>query len=528
MNAKELIKLYEELDNSTERQNFKLLWQEINDFILPRKTNIVVSNVKGARKTDRLQEGTAPHSAGLLAATLQGSLTSNSVQWFNIRIADNAINEDEEIKAWLDDSTRRMYNAINDSNFRVEIHEMFIDIVTVGTGCLLTERVLTESENILNFRSYFIGSDFLICEDAQGYVDTVLRKVWFFPRQANQLFGDKAGKKVLAALEKKDNTEFPYLHVTMPIKEFGVGFGNNEWKYTDIYVSMEDMVISKKSGYFEFPYIVPRWNKASGEVYGRSPSFTALPDVRTLNVATSYMMQAWAKDIKPSRLVPENLGVDIDDTPGTNIPVPLHMIEAIKNGALTSNARWEVSVQEREQLRTAIKECYFTDQIQMQKQAQMTATESSIIFELMQRLLGPVFGRLEAQMAPMVERIFGIMLRAGEFLPIPESLDRNKLNIEYVGPLARSQRLSELNAVKQWLEQIVQIASIKPDVMDVPDFDEIVRDSSRMLNVNERYVRTKDDIVNIRASRETQRQEQQTTEEAGVAADAFAKIAKIS
>ncbi|HLG30250.1 MAG TPA: portal protein, partial [Candidatus Brocadiales bacterium] len=213
---------------------------------------------------------------------------------------------------------------------------------------------------------------------------------------------------------------------------------------------------------------------------------------------------------------------------GTNIPVPLHMIEAIKNGALTSNARWEVSVQEREQLRTAIKECYFTDQIQMQKQAQMTATESSIIFELMQRLLGPVFGRLEAQMAPMVERIFGIMLRAGEFLPIPESLDRNKLNIEYVGPLARSQRLSELNAVKQWLEQIVQIASIKPDVMDVPDFDEIVRDSSRMLNVNERYVRTKDDIVNIRASRETQRQEQQTTEEAGVAADAFAKIAKIS
>ncbi|HLG28795.1 MAG TPA: portal protein, partial [Candidatus Brocadiales bacterium] len=121
MNAKELIKLYEELDNSTERQNFKLLWQEINDFILPRKTNIVVSNVKGARKTDRLQEGTAPHSAGLLAATLQGSLTSNSVQWFNIRIADNAINEDEEIKAWLDDSTRRMYNAINDSNFRVEI-----------------------------------------------------------------------------------------------------------------------------------------------------------------------------------------------------------------------------------------------------------------------------------------------------------------------------------------------------------------------------------------------------------------------
>jgi len=527
--ARKLIQTYNRLDNSTERQNFKILWQEINDFVLPRKTDVVIANTKGSRRTERLQEGTAPHSAGLLAATLQGSLTSNSVYWFNIRLKDKNLNENEEVKAWLDDSTRRMYNAFNDSNFRIEVHEMFTDIVTVGTGCLLTERSRVGGNSILNFRSYFVGSDFVIQENAEGIVDTVIRKVMFTPRQAVQLFGNKAGKKVFEAYEKKSSDEFPYLHVVMPIDEYGKsrqGFANDEWEYTDIYISVEDEFISKKAGSFEFPYIVPRWSKASGEVYGRSPSFTALPDIRTLNAATSYMQQAWAKDIKPSRLVPENLGVDIDDVPGTNIPVPMYMIEAIQKGALTSGARWEVSVQEREQLRTAIKECYFTDQIQLQKQAQMTATESSIIFELMQRLLGPVFGRLETQLGPMTERAFGIMLRAGALAQPPEAL-AGDIEIEYVGPLARSQRMSEMNALRQWLEQMVQVASVKPDILDVPDFDEIARDSARILNVNERYVNDTETIEAIREQRSRDIEDAKTTEEASVAADAYAKIAKV-
>ncbi len=528
--AKELIRLYGELENSVERQNFKVIWQDINDYVLPRKSDVLVDRTKGSRKTDRLQEGTAPHSAGLLTATLQGSLTSNSVQWFNIRMKDKDLNEMEEVKLWLDSSTRKMYNAFNDSNFRVEIHEMFSDVVTVGTACLLVERNSFRNEgSLLTFRSYFVGSDVVIQEDANGYVDTVLRKVMFTPRQAYQLFGDKAGKNVLEAYEKKIMKEFSYLHVVMPIRDYSKtrqGFANDAWTYTDIYISEEDEFISKKSGYFEFPYIVPRWSKISGECYGRSPTFTALPDIQTLNAATSYMRMAWAKDINPSRLVPETLGVDIDDVPGTNIPVPLHMIEALQKGVMTSGARWEVSVQEREQLRSAIKECYFTDQIQMQKQAQMTATESSIIFELMQRLLGPVFGRLESQLGPMVERSFNILHRAGEFDEEPEVIQGLPLEIEYVGPLARSQRMGEINAVRQWLEQLVQTASVKPDVLDVPNFDEIARDTARILNVNERYVHSQEDIDEVRASRQEQEEAARTTEEAGVAADAFSKVAK--
>lgn len=528
--ARELIQLFNELDNSTERQNFKIDWQEQGDFVLPRKTDSIIKTTKGTKKTIRMQESTGPHSAGLLAATLQGSLTSNSVYWFNIRMKDKELNENEEVKAWLDDSTRRMYNAFNDSNFRIEIHEMFTDVVVFGTACLLTEKALSTSENILNFRSYFVGNDFVIRENAQGYVDTVIRKCVFEARQAEQLFADKAGKSVLQAIKDKAPTqEFKFLHVTMPIREYSKirqGFGNDLWEYTEIYVAMDDEVISKKSGYFEFPYIIPRWSKASGEMYGRGPTDVAMPDIRTLNAATSYMRQAWAKDIKPSRLVPEGLGVDIDDVPGTNIPVPAHLIEAIQKGVLTSGARWEVSVEEREQLRTAIKECYFTDQIQMQKQAQMTATEASFIFELMQRLLGPVFGRLETQLAPMVERAFGIMLRSGALLPVPEVIEEGELDIEYVGPLARSQRQSEISALRQWLEQLVQIAAIAPEVIDIPDFTEIFKDSARMLNVNERYVKSQDDIDEIRDNRSAAEEDAKTTEEAGVAADAFAKVTK--
>ena len=39
-------------------------------------------------------------------------------------------------------------------------------------------------------------------------------------------------------------------------------------------------------GFKEFPFVVPRYLKASNEIYGRSPAMTALPDVKMLNISS--------------------------------------------------------------------------------------------------------------------------------------------------------------------------------------------------------------------------------------------------
>ncbi|MDP6569722.1 MAG: portal protein [Candidatus Marinimicrobia bacterium] len=525
--AKQVMARFDRLDNETERNNFKTIWQDATDYVHIRRNEIISRKQKGSQRTEKVYDSTAIRSNDLLASSLQGSLTSNSALWAKIKIAGDDFNSDDAVRGWLDGTSTAMFRAFNDSNYTLEMAEFFLDLTSVHTACVLIEEDTIEKRgfNGLNFRAYPI-MDYVFEENHKGIVDTVIRKCTFTGRQAKQKFGDKAGKKVLQAAKKGDEQSFNYLHLVMPIKEYGGGrFGNPGWKFTDVYISCEDEVITRKGGYFEFPYVVARWAKASGEKYGRGPTNNALPDIKTLNAAISYMLQAWAKDINPSRLVPDSLGFTIKDVPGTNIPVPERFIEAIQKGALTSQARWEVSQHMVSDLRQAIKEAYFTDQLQIQKKAQMTATESAITFDLMQRLLGPVFGKIEKSVfTPMVERVFGIMLRAEAFDEAPPQLEGQGLEIEYVGPLARSQRMGEVAAIRKWLEALGLIGQFQPSVFDVPDFDEIAVDMGRLVGVKEKYINSEDTIIQVRDARQAQIQQDKQQERLMESADAMGKL----
>ena len=89
------------------------------------------------------------------------------------------------------------------------------------------------------------------------------------------------------------------------------------------------------------------------------------------------------------------------------------------------------------------------DQLELNEGPQMTATEVQVRYELMQRLLGPTLGRLQSEfLNPIVERAFYSMLRGNALPPMPEVLQQigGDLDIEYVGPLARSQKMDEVTS----------------------------------------------------------------------------------
>ena len=60
------------------------------------------------------------------------------------------------------------------------------------------------------------------------------------------------------------------------------------------------------SGFKEFPFVVPRYLKASNEIYGRSPAMTALPDVKMLNEMSKTTIKAAQKQVDPPLLVPDD------------------------------------------------------------------------------------------------------------------------------------------------------------------------------------------------------------------------------
>mgnify|MGYP003634214681 FL=1 len=485
-------------------------WQEILDYVMPRKADIVFTRTKGQKRTEILFDSTAITASNLLAASLQGTLTSPSLQWFSIKVKDEELMENREVQLWLEDSAKRMYNVFNESNFNTEVHEMYLDLVSIGTGALFVEEGNKGfQESGVHFNTMHIA-EYYIQENVSGYIDTLYRKYKLSARQAVQEFGeDNVGEKVLEAAKDKPDKMFNFIHAVEPLEDYerALGKGATKLPFHSCHVCEEDKLTVRVGGYNEFPYLVPRWSKATGEIFGRSPSYNALPDIKTLNKAVEIGLKAWAKAIDPPLLVQDD-GVigKVRMTPG-GITV-VRSDAAIKPLQIASN--WQVTDLKENQLRTAIRQAYYSDQLQLQDGPQMTATEVQVRYELMQRLLGPTLGRFQSEfLNPLIERVFGIMLRANAFLPAPEMLEGQSVDVEYVGPLARSQKMEEAVAVERLYQLAMQVAQVDPSIMDIINHDEAIRTRAALLGVPKSILKSVVEVDQMRQDRAMQEQMQQ-------------------
>lgn len=485
-------------------------WQEILDYVMPRKADIVFTRTKGQRRTEILFDSTAITASNLLAASLQGTLTSPSLQWFSIKVKDEELMENREVQLWLEDSAKRMYNVFNESNFNTEVHEMYLDLVSIGTGALFVEEGSGGFEkDSVHFNTMHIA-EYYIQENVSGYIDTLYRKYKLSARQAVQEFGEEnVGEKVLEAAKDKPDKMFNFIHAVEPLEDYerALGKGATKLPFHSCHVCEEDKLTVRVGGYNEFPYLVPRWSKATGEIFGRSPSYNALPDIKTLNKAVEIGLKAWAKAIDPPLLVQDD-GVigKVRMTPG-GITV-VRSDAAIKPLQIGSN--WQITDLKENQLRTAIRQAYYSDQLQLQDGPQMTATEVQVRYELMQRLLGPTLGRFQSEfLNPLIERVFGIMFRANAFLVAPEAIEGQSINIEYVGPLARSQRMEEATAVERLYQLAMQVVQLNPEIMDIIDHDAAIRARAELLGVPKSILRGVNEVAELREQRAQQQQMQQ-------------------
>ena len=496
-------------------------WQEILDYVMPRKADVTFVRSKGEKRTEVLYDSTAITANNLLAASLQGTLTSASLPWFHLKLRDTETNQNRDVQLWLEDSAKRMYEIFNESNFNTEVHELYLDLVSIGTGAIFVEEGSKGFDkegihfNCLHIAEYFIQ------ENINGKVDTLYRKYKLTARQAIQEFGEEnVGEKILESVKEKPDKEFNFIHAVEPTEDYerAVGKSNTKLPVHSCHVCTEDKMVVRTGGYNEFPYLVPRWSKATGEIFGRSPSYNALPDIKTLNKAVEIGLKAWAKAIDPPLLVQD------DGVIGRVRMTPAGITVVRHDGAvkpLEIGANWQITDMKEGQLRTAIRQAYYSDQLQLQDGPQMTATEVQVRYELMQRLLGPTLGRFQSEfLNPLIERTFGIMLRAGALLPEPEVIQGQKIDVEYVGPLARSQRMEESVAIDRLYELAVNVVQVDPSIMDNINHDEAIRLRGDLLGVPKIVLRARDEVEELREQRQQAQMAQQQAEQQQQAAQA--------
>ena len=499
---KSLVKRYDSL--KTRRDNWDTHYQELADYMLPRKADIVRKRSRGEKRMEMIFDGTALQAVDLLSASLHGMLTSGATPWFHLDLKDADIGRDDEVREWLQDTSMRMMRAFGHSNFETEIHEMYVDLVVFGTGCMFVEM----DDRDLRFSTRHI-SEFYVQENQFGIVDTVFRMYRLPARQAVQRFGiDNVGDYIAKKFKEKPDDEIDLLHAVVPrINRDPNKRDNKNMPFASFYIDMQTKMLLSESGFQEFPYIVPRFLKATGETMGRSPAMTALPDVKMLNLMSKTIIQAAQKQIDPPLLVPDDgFLLPIRTQPGG--------LNFFRSGTremitpLNTGANIPIGLSMEEQRRTAIRSAFYVDQLLSGGAPNMTATEVVQRQEERMRVIGPVLGRLMNEMLrPLIDRVFALMLRSDMLQQPPEMLQGRDVDIEYVSPLARAQKSSSLNSTMKALEILMPLSQSIP-VADHIDADGLVKHVTEALGVPKTALRSEREVQQVREERAAQQQQQ--------------------
>ena len=527
--ADDIIRRQEKM--ATDRAVFDQHWREIAERILPRSDHFRVNRNAGDKHTERVFDATASLALDRFAAAMESMLTPRTQRWHKLRVSDPVLNEDQEVRTYLDAVTQILF-AVRYSpkaNFASQAHESYISLGAFGTGGMFVDDLVGHG---IRYRSIHL-SELYIAENHQGAVDTVHRKFMMTARQAMQKWDAKVlPEKIVQAAEKTPEQNFEFIHAVGPREDLDSTKKNYKgMPWYSCYVAMDGRTILSEGGYQSMPYAVGRYVTGPKEVYGRSPAMTVLPDIKMLNEMSKTVMRAAHKIVDPPLLLQEDGALAAFDLR----PGALNYGGVNDQGqqlvhALQTNARVDIGMDMMEQRRKVINDAFLVTLFQILVESpQMTATEAMLRAQEKGALLAPTMGRQQSEfLGPLIEREIDILARAGILPPMPKALleQGGLVDIEYVSPLNKAQRADEGLAILNTLQAITPLAQIDPKVMMIFDAQQVARELADINGVPSKVMRSKEQIAAMDAQAAQAQQAQQLLAAAPVASGVVRDLAQ--
>lgn len=512
---------------AAERSQYETTWQDIADFMLGRRNFLTLDTTGGEHRMRNIYDTTAQHASTIFASGLNALLTSSAVKWFDLVTADKQFHGNFEVQLWLEQVRDHLWQVIHApaANFNQQVAEVYTDLVMFGTGPMF----VGERPGGVFFNSRPLGEIFVV-EGNSGIVDTVYRRFHYSARQAVQHFGDMAPAVARRAIQSDSpHQSHTYLHLVHPNPD--PIYGKRDARgmpFTSRYVNVDDEVfVAPPGGFWEMPYMTPRWDKDSTEPYGRGPGWNALADCKMLNQMKKTTLKAAQKAVDPPVIVPDDgVLVQLDLSPGglnvaragvTNSD-PIRPIE--HNGRIIEGMALIENTQQQ------VKDAFMSQLMQRAADPRMTATQVIELATKAQELAGPMLGRVQSELLePLIDRVFGIESRAGRLPVAPDFLQGQELRVDYQSPVARAQRHGEAQAIEATVAIAAQMREVFPDVEDNIDPDEAIRSIADARGMPSRVLNTPDKVAAIRAAKNQAAAEKQQFEEVIAGAEAAGKAA---
>lgn len=507
------------------RAPFNADWEDVRNYVRPI-TVAFNPNTGGFNsvRTEHMFDGTAPEALEELGSALHSYLTNPAERWFEIQlegVPKHSLTSEEA--EWLDEVSEIIYSSYcrSDSSFNLALHECYMDVGSFGTGVVCQEWD-TDNSNLVFYAKPLQHCFFL--EDSKGRVDTMFIRYYWTIRQIKQEFGEVLPPNLMK--QKNNEKTFEIIHAVYPRSGAMPGrYDARNKRFASIWYCKETMELLYESGYDSNPYHVPRWLKLSGEPYGRGPAKKCIADIKMLNAMERTVLKAGQKAVDPPLvLANEGFMLPIKTSPGSLI-FKEEEERKIEPLLFSGNLPW--AEDKCAQKRAFIEKCFYIDWIRREKKrAEQTAYEVNDERDEMLRQLAPIFGRLVTELhGPMIARSYDLLNSHARFPQAPVSLQRRKLKVGYLSTAALAQIGGRANTLGRFLQDLVPLAQIDPNIMDIVDMDAAAQEYANARGIPRRVLRSADEMKGLREQKQKMQQMQQLAAVAEPASKAIKNIA---
>ncbi len=467
----------------TERESWRLHWLDLAAHIAPRRGRMLTlpnSGARGRKAGHKIINSTATQAANTLASGMLTGLTSPAHRWFVLAVEDEALNQQTEVRAWLDLVTSRVLSVMASSNVYSALHTLYGDQGVFGQGVMLVDEDLDARGRFNGIRCYSMEpGQFLLANSSRMEPTTLYRDFVLNVGQMVEQFGfDNCSKAVQDLYRSNQLTaEREILHVIEPNPRhthnalppapagWSRGFAKG-WPYRCVYLELggdSDRLLGQ-GGYHEQPFVAPRWKSFGNDVYGRSPGMDALADVRTLQSLERAMAEGVGKLVNPPLVAP----LSMEHEPISALPGGINFLGPEAYGKIGElyqvKFRPEMLqplIRDKERL---IKEAFFADLFlmisQMEGAQPVTAEEIRARQGEKLLMLGPVVERNQTELInPLIARVIAILTRWKLIPRPPRALQGRGLEVQCVSPLAAAQRATATTSIEQLVAFAGRLAS---------------------------------------------------------------------
>lgn len=535
VDALEHLRVYDQL--VAQRAPFDNVAQQLADIMYPMGNDIQTIRWPGELRTQRLFDTTAMISAERLAGYIYALVTNFHTSWFQFRMGPNA-QLDQAGEAWLDQAREIVQEEMtaDDSPIPQSVQDLFMQYTIFATGCHFVDEQPIGLGTQEGFRGYtstaLPWSTYVIKENVSHRVDTVYRAMKLTVRQAVQHWGVDALAPPMRdiALDSTNmrrlEQQFDFVHGVCPRYERDPAREDRtQMPYQSLYLDVQHKHCVDEGGYRVFPYQCLRWGKPNLETpWGWGRGHMALPEALTLNAIDQDALRALRMHIFPPVWVigagRETVGT-VSLRPGAINPIATGASVQWMNPGGNFNVQ-QLSIVERQ---NRIRQIFFLDLLDQRPftnepgrgVGQITAFEIAQRVRHTAQVMGPAFMRLVHEfLNPFLNVTFDALLQASQFSQPPDSIwlaaaqNNGRIDVEYVGPLARSMQTEDVDAIDETLQFGLALgqATGNYSILDNIDLDEAFRRRAKVRGVPAYLLRDMTRVKRLRDER-TQQQEQQ-------------------